>query len=122
MSYVLRHHPELIDLTVDKQGWASVDALVAQAGKAEHRLTHEQLCLVVAHNTKNRFELSEDHKLIRARQGHSIPIDLGYAHSSTPAILYHGTDVHNAESILEQGLQKLERHHVHLSPDLTTAK
>jgi len=31
LSYILRHHPEAIGLTLDGEGWADVDELLAQA-------------------------------------------------------------------------------------------
>ena len=43
--------------------------------------TLEELQNVVASNDKKRFSLSEDGLLIRANQGHSIEVELGYAHS-----------------------------------------
>lgn len=34
LSYVLRHVPETIGLTLDREGWADMAALMAGAGKA----------------------------------------------------------------------------------------
>ncbi|MBF3216251.1 RNA--NAD 2'-phosphotransferase, partial [Pseudomonas aeruginosa] len=33
LSYVLRHQPEAIGLTLDGQGWADIDALIAGAAR-----------------------------------------------------------------------------------------
>ena len=38
-----------------------------------------------------------------------------------PAVLFHGTTERFLDAILEQGLQKRRRHHVHLSADVDTA-
>lgn len=32
LSYVLRHQPEAIGLTLDGEGWADIDALIAGSG------------------------------------------------------------------------------------------
>ena len=77
---------------------------------------------VVDTNIKRRFALSEDQSRIRANQGHSIKIDLGYKPVTPPDVLYHGTAVKNIESILRLGIKKRTRHHVHLSADIITAK
>ena len=38
-----------------------------------------------------------------------------------PPVLYHGTAERNLDSILEKGLEKRARHHVHLSAEIATA-
>jgi putative RNA 2'-phosphotransferase len=75
---------------------------------------------VVTENDKQRFEFSADRLKIRARQGHSVQVDLGYNVCAPPKILYHGTTTRNLDSILEQGLVKGKRHHVHLSTNIET--
>src|SRR6185436_19859374 len=75
---------------------------------------------VVAHNDKQRFELSDDGLRIRARQGHSVEVELGYEPAIPPSVLYHGTATRNLDSIFAQGLLKGRRHHVHLSTNKET--
>jgi putative RNA 2'-phosphotransferase len=58
---------------------------------------------------------------IRASQGHSIVVDLGYSAVQPPMILYHGTGEKFVESILATGLQQQGRQHVHLSEQIETA-
>ena len=77
---------------------------------------------VVANNDKKRFSFDETATLIRANQGHSVEIDLQLEPQIPPNILYHGTGHKSVESILSTGLSKMSRHHVHLSPDVMTAK
>ncbi|UZR94317.1 RNA 2'-phosphotransferase [Chondrinema litorale] len=120
-SYVLRHHPKVIDLKVDEFGWASVDELMANAAKDGKPFTMEELQFVVANNAKQRFSLSEDNSKIRANQGHSFPVNLELEPIAPPAYLYHGTVAKFIEQIKEDGLQKMSRQHVHLSPDRETA-
>lgn len=121
LSYVLRHQPDAIGITLDSQGWvAIVDLLVAGATNGNH-ITREELDFVVRNNNKQRFAISDDGTRIRASQGHSTEVDLGYASSVPPPVLYHGTAVRNLPSIRTSGLLKGNRHHVHLSLDDATA-
>jgi len=76
---------------------------------------------IVANNDKQRFILSEDGNHIRANQGHSVKVDLGLEAVSPPSLLYHGTANRFLDIILQEGLKKMSRQHVHLSVDLETA-
>ena len=117
LSYVLRHRPDEIGIELDRAGWAPVDVLLVQCDEYGRSMTWEELEEVVATNDKQRFEFSDDRAMIRARQGHSIQVDLGYEPMEPPAVLYHGTARRNLETIRFQGLLKGRRHHVHLSTD-----
>jgi putative RNA 2'-phosphotransferase len=121
LSLVLRHQPERIDLSLDQSGWASVEQLIEASRRRGVEFTLEELQNVVASNDKKRFSLSEDGLRIRANQGHSIEVELGYAPTAPPGILYHGTAERFLTSIKQQGLIKGKRRHVHLSADLDTA-
>lgn len=122
LSYILRHNPKAIDLNLDDQGWAVVQELIEQANLSGKRFTRSVLEEVVANNSKKRFAFNEDKTKIRANQGHSLRIDLGYKPVAPPTILYHGTATRFVNSIRKKGLIKGSRHHVHLSDDLATAK
>jgi putative RNA 2'-phosphotransferase len=121
LSYILRHHPEVIGLTLDAQGWADTQELLAKFSQQYGALTLTALQEVVAENDKKRFAFNEDESKIRASQGHSIEIDLGYTAQTPPEVLYHGTATRFLDSIREAGLLKQDRHHVHLSADQATA-
>lgn len=121
LSYVLRHRPDEIGIELDSRGWVAIDTLLAAAGAHGNPLTREELDNVVANNNKQRFAISEDGTRIRASQGHSTYVDLGYAASLPPELLFHGTAACNVASIRTQGLLKGSRHHVHLSLDSITA-
>jgi putative RNA 2'-phosphotransferase len=86
------------------------------------RLTRAELDDVVAHNDKQRFAFDASGTRIRASQGHSVPIDLGYTPERPPAELFHGTVERNLAAILAEGLRPRNRHAVHLSPDAETAR
>jgi putative RNA 2'-phosphotransferase len=121
LSLVLRHEPGLIGITLDTAGWVSVDELLRACGDYGQPLTLEALRALVEGSDKRRFSFSEDGRRIRANQGHSVPVELGYSPASPPAILYHGTVEKFLLSIMEEGLKRGARHHVHLSPDEETA-
>jgi putative RNA 2'-phosphotransferase len=121
ISLVLRHQPHKYGLALDEHGWAQIDDLIDAAERAGVPLTHALLEEVVAHNDKQRFAISDDGRAIRARQGHSLSIDLGLVALEPPPQLYHGTAERFLASIRGQGLLRRSRQHVHLSPDAATA-
>lgn len=120
LSYILRHKPESIDLVLDTNGWACIDELIAKTHKL--KLDVATLAEVTKHCPKQRFSLDLDNRRIKANQGHSVNIDLALTPQSPPACLYHGTARRNLASIEITGLQKRQRHHVHMSVDIETAK
>lgn len=119
---MLRHQPELIGITLDSAGWVSVSELLRACQSHGRPLTLAELHEVVARNDKQRFSLSEDGRMIRANQGHSLPVELGYSPAIPPDILYHGTVEKFLPSIRAEGLKKGARHHVHLSAEAETAR
>lgn len=75
----------------------------------------ELLDEIVEINNKKRYEYSEDKTKIRARQGHSINVDVELKETTPPDILYHGTAETTVPAILKAGIIKGSRLHVHLS-------
>lgn len=122
LSLVLRHKPETIGLTLDKNGWVDTNTLLAALKTAGKPLSMSELETIVAENNKKRFAFNDNKSRIRASQGHSLNVDLAYKPSTPPAILYHGTATSFLGSILRLGIQKRNRHHVHLSADKGTAR
>lgn len=119
LSYWLRHSPEAGDLTLDSLGWAPVDEVRASLSRAG--IDPSALERTIAESDKQRFEISTDGTRVRARQGHSISVDLEWPVTKPPATLYHGTVERFLSAILAEGLKPMSRHHVHLSPDKETA-
>lgn len=117
LSLVLRHKPETINLVLDENGWANVDELITKSTNDFQGFTFEELDEIVQTNDKKRFIFNEDKTKIRANQGHSIDIDLAFKPQQPPDFLYHGTAQNNLDSILEKGIEKRNRQHVHLSLD-----
>jgi putative RNA 2'-phosphotransferase len=121
LSLVLRHQPDLIGITLDEAGWVAVEDLLEGCRRKGHPLTFHELQRIVQSSDKQRFAFSEDHKRIRANQGHSVPVELGYQPAAPPEVLYHGTADRFLDSIRKTGLEKRARHHVHLSERTETA-
>ncbi|MEL6864168.1 MAG: RNA 2'-phosphotransferase [Bacteroidota bacterium] len=121
ISMILRHRPGAIGIELDPQGWANVEELIEKLNQRAWNIHFDTLVKLVEQNDKQRFAFNADRTKIRANQGHSIPIDLGYISKEPPAILYHGTGKKYVASILKTGLNKQKRHHVHLSADRETA-
>ena len=121
LSLVLRHEPERIGLTLDREGWADIGELIVRAANHGMLLTREVVLQVVATSDKQRFAIDPTGKGIRANQGHSVEIDLGIEPCEPPAILFHGTAATAVASIRAEGLKPGQRQHVHLSPDEATA-
>lgn len=121
LSLVLRHKPETIGVTLDENGWIDVDTLLAGCNAHGTKITRTELEQIVANSDKQRFALTQDKSRIRANQGHSIDVELGYEPATPPATLYHGTATRFVEAIMEEGLRKQQRTHVHLSADVDTA-
>lgn len=122
LSFVLRHRPDSVGISLSEQGWVDVEDLIDAMAQAGTSLTRDDLERVVLTNDKQRFELDPVGDRIRARQGHSVEVDLALEPAAPPDVLFHGTPRRNLDSILATGLDRRARHHVHLSPDVETAQ
>ena len=120
IALILRHKPEAIGITLDEHGWANVDELIKGIAKRQP-FDMAMLEEIVATDEKQRYSFNEDKTLIRANQGHSIPVDVELEEKEPPSILYHGTAVKYKASIEEKGLIPKSRLYVHLSADEKTA-
>ena len=121
LSLVLRHEPQAAGVTLDEAGWVDVATLLSGCAKAGVQIDDAELREIVRTSDKQRFALSDDGTRIRANQGHSVEVELGYEPADPPETLWHGTAEKHAESIRREGLIKGSRHHVHLSPSAETA-
>jgi len=122
LSKYLRHAPHELGLTLQPGGWVPVDDLLAAAEKNGFPITYDDLVECVETNDKQRFAFDMSGEMIRANQGHSIDVDLQLEEREPPEFLYHGTVERFLPSIMEEGLIRGKRHHVHLSKDVETAR
>ncbi|MEH2076852.1 MAG: RNA 2'-phosphotransferase [Nostoc sp.] len=122
LSKYLRHTPDAIGIKLAPGGWIAVDELLTACAKNKFPITGQELEAVVEASDKQRFSFDSTGTLIRANQGHSVKVDLQLEPVTPPDQLYHGTGHKSVESILQTGLCKMSRHHVHLSKDIATAQ
>lgn len=120
MSLILRHKPETIGISLDEHGWANVDELIEGISRT-HECSMDILEEIVRTDEKQRYSFNEDKTLIRANQGHSIPVDVELEETLPPEELWHGTATKYEASIDAQGLIPKSRLYVHLSKDRETA-
>ena len=120
ISLILRHKPEVIGISLDEHGWANVEELIEGIAK-DNDFNMEMLEEIVATDNKQRYSFNEERTLIRANQGHSIPVDVELECVAPPEYLWHGTGEKYVASIDETGLIPKSRLYVHLSGDEETA-
>ena len=113
LSFLLRHDK---NYKFDDHGYRTVQDLIDNYG-----YSIEELDAIVETNDKKRYEYNEDKSLIRARQGHSVNVDVDLKEMVPPDILYHGTATRFYSDILKEGIKKMNRQYVHLSDNYTTA-
>jgi putative RNA 2'-phosphotransferase len=124
MARFLRHAPDEIGLKLEVGGYVKVSDLLNGLKRKGYHLSINDLIQIVNQNNKQRFGFNDDMTKIRANQGHSIPVDLQLEElneSQLPEFLYHGTGQQFVSSIMKDGIKKMNRHHVHLSKDQSTA-
>ena len=124
LSYILRHGAPKYNILVLKGGWIYIKDILEfinnRRGPKQEKYSLSDIYYVVKHNDKQRFSTRDN--LIRANQGHSFNVDLELKERNPPDILYHGTHTKVQEKILEKGLLRMKRHHVHLTATLSTAE
>ena len=120
LAWLLRHDKDAFDCGfIDENGWRSIKSLCKV-----YDYTPELIDEIVETNNKQRYEYNEDKTKIRARQGHSIPVDVGLKEADITyknPFLYHGTSEKYLEDIKRDGLLPQTRQYVHLSLDEETA-
>lgn len=123
LTLVLRHRPEVACITLDREGWASLPALIEGAAACGYLLDEARLRQIAGQDPKGRFQISEDGQRIRAVQGHSAAeVARTFPAAVPPELLYHGTAERFLPGILQNGLMPRGRHFVHLSADQETAR
>lgn len=122
LSFLLRHDPKAFGLELDAAGWVGLDALLAALAANGREATRDEVLEVVRTSDKQRFALSAHATRIRANQGHSASVELGYEPAEPPEILFHGTVARVVEAIRREGLLPGKRQHVHLSETIDQAE
>lgn len=125
MSGLLRHYPWEARLSIDKEGWVSIDELVKgiknywRNKELYQWVTREHIVAIALLDPKGRFEINGDR--IRARYGHSIDVKIEYTIEYPIEKLYHGTTTNKLASILREGLKPMKRRFVHMTTSYSDA-
>lgn len=123
LSFVLRHQPEAIGLSLHQEGWANISELITKAASEGYVLDLTLIKTLVNESDKKRFQLSSDALFIRAAQGHSTSqVNITFIAATPPDVLYHGTATRFISLIDKSGLVAKDRQYVHLSTDIATAQ
>ena len=123
LSLILRHRPEAVGITLEREGgWADTAELIKKVRAAGYELDMERLERIVRENNKQRYSFNEDKTKIRANQGHSIDVVIPMKIAEPPDKLYHGTSTEFLDSIKREGIRSMKRQYVHLSGDKETAE
>lgn len=123
LAYVLRHNPDDIKLSLDEEGWASVDELIKNAKKFKKTIIEfKDIEEVVLTCPKQRYALTPNLSMIRANQGHSLKeVKITFKEQIPNDILFHGTATRFLDSIYKNGILPQSRNFVHLSDNEETA-
>ncbi|KAK8938625.1 hypothetical protein KSP39_PZI011206 [Platanthera zijinensis] len=133
LTKILRHMAVELNLEIGSHGYVRVDDLLklnlttyTNAPLRAH--TVEDIKEAVRRDNKQRFSLLEENGelLIRANQGHSIKAVTSESllkpllSADELQVCVHGTYRKNLESILQSGLKRMGRLHVHFASGLPT--
>lgn len=121
ISLVLRHKPYVAGISLDDHGWANVADLLNGINDTGRKIDMNILEEIVRIDSKQRYSFNNDKTLIRANQGHSVPVDVELEERKPPQYLYHGTVERFLDAIMTDGLKSMSRLYVHLSKDEETA-
>jgi len=115
MCLLLRHNPKKYNLKMDEFGNTDILSLLDKIhSKPKWKtVTLDDIQKIVDNDNKKRYEISK--QLIRARYGHSFPVQHDNKKGTLPAYLYHGTNVNALSLILNSQIETMKRDKVHLS-------
>ncbi|MCS3923926.1 RNA 2'-phosphotransferase [Methanosalsum natronophilum] len=112
VSGVLRHFPNDVGLSMDKEGWVDFDGFLDATKKRYKWAKKESLISLVESDEKQRYEIISNK--IRARYGHSVNVDLNYSDNNL-STLYYGVSQEEVDMVFENGIFPIRQTYVHLS-------
>ena len=129
MKDILRHKAKDTPYKISPDGWMAVEDVLSYANSFEGNpgLDYDEAAVrqEVAENPKRRFQLHDTNAgtFIRAAQGHTMhgvgeEIGTLLTRATAPAVAVHGTFHRDLDKILQEGLSRMGRHHVHLARGL----
>lgn len=123
MSALLRHLAGRQELKLSSDGWIGLKELADYIKRwkpvSYGWVSEEHLLAVARADAKGRFE--DLNGKIRARYGHSVPVNLKLPEDLEVKTLYHGTVERALKAILREGIKPMKRRKVHLTSSLSDA-
>lgn len=124
LSKVLRHRAVELRIPIRTDGFVKLSDLLRH--QMFRGTTIEMIKSVVSSSDKKRFQIDvvDDEECIRAVQGHSIPTisEDGLLEPITNPrevpLCVHGTYLNAIDMILQSGLNKMSRKHIHMAIDI----
>ena len=127
LTYILRHNALNLGLNIRDDGYVKLSSILAL--DSMKRFDFETIQHIVKTNDKQRFSLcnnigNDNEYYIRANQGHSINIvkadkllnEITINDVNKYPIICHGTYIKHWNSILKNGLNIMNRNHIHFVP------
>ena len=111
ISYNLHHKPKEYGIILDENGYTNVDELINRLNPHNENISFEILQHIVDTNKKKGVAFNDDLTKIKASQGHSVDVALGYTEQQLPAILCYETVGKFHPEIMKEGLKKMKRYH-----------
>ncbi|CAH6722101.1 tRNA 2'-phosphotransferase [[Candida] jaroonii] len=120
LSYLLRHGAVKEKLPIDENGFIELNKVLNHQRLKSYKTTIQDIQTVVETNNKKRFSLRTlgETTFICANQGHSIEISNNNLVKLQPneiPKIFHGTYKNKLPEILNTGLNKMSRNHIHLT-------
>jgi len=118
----LRHFPDKLRLDMDGHGWVEISHLIEAIGSSRSgfnwlRLHHIQA--LAATDPRGRYQI--DGGMIRAKYGHSIDVNLDDLPIADADEFFYPVTEEEADIVLENGIQPIDRKKVHLSTTIEKA-
>jgi putative RNA 2'-phosphotransferase len=117
MSLILRHQPQHFQVTLDAEGYASIQEVLAAVRTRMPHATAVDLGTVVTTVEADKLRFTIVGGEIRANYGHSLAERIIHQPAAPPAVLLHGTSQSAVPAILDTGLRPMRRQYVHLTTD-----
>ena len=122
LALVLRHAPEKFGIEMDINGWVNaldLSVKVQEQRRNFHWLRKWHFEAIASTDDKGRYQVEGD--MIRATYGHSLELELDLPTDNIPEELYWPCEEDAVETLLEYGITKGERKHIHLSKTIANA-
>ncbi len=122
MAGVLRHFPEKLGVMIDGHGWVDISEFVEKIGGSRsgfNWLRDHHVEAIALSDPKGRYQI--DGGMIRATYGHTIDINLDDLPDAELDEYFYPVTEEEIDIILENGLNPIDRKHVHLSGNIEKA-